>query len=274
MAAYREHIAVSGMLGLGTGVASTFVLGFTPVQGILAGRLTAIGGILPDLDSESGRPVREMFGLTAAVAPLIFIERILQWAHLPGDKETVMALFLAMYLGIKYGLAWMIGMFSVHRGMFHSVPALVIAAEIAYLGYPRTEVKIKALMAAAVAIGFFSHLLLDEIYSVEWSGVRIKLKKSAGSAIKFFGEGMAGNAAAYALLLGLSFLTLHDAGIIGLPDEPARPLFQARSGDADREEHAVSIGASAPLPLFDEPVVPAGTVGPQAEQPATGTILR
>lgn len=274
MAAYREHIAVSGMLGLGMGVASTFVLGFTPVQGILAGWLTAIGGILPDLDSESGRPVREMFGLTAAVAPLIFIERILQWAHLPGDKETVMALFLAMYLGIKYGLAALIGTFSVHRGMFHSVPALVIAAEVAYLGYPRTEVKVKALMAAAVAIGFFSHLLLDEIYSVEWSGVRIKLKKSAGSAIKFFGDGLAGNAAAYTLLLGLSFLTLRDAGIIGLPDEPVRPLFQATNAAPGAEEQPVSIGASAPLPVLDDPVLPAGTGVPQAGQPAGGTILR
>jgi hypothetical protein len=274
MAAYREHIAVSGMLGLGTGVASTFVFGFTPVQGILVGWLTAIGGILPDLDSESGRPVREMFGLTAAVAPLIFIERILQWAHLPGDKETVMALFLAMYLGIKYGLASLVSTFSVHRGMFHSIPALLIAAEIAYLGYPRHEVRIKALMAAGVAIGFFSHLLLDEIYSVEWSGVRIKLKKSAGSAIKFFGDGLAGNAAAYALLLGLSFLTLHDAGIIGMPDEPVRPMFQASGAGAAENDQPVLIGESAPMPVFDGPVLPSENGGPHARVPPGGATLR
>jgi hypothetical protein len=274
MAAYREHIAVSGMLGLGTGAASTFVLGFTPVQGILVGWLTAIGGILPDLDSDSGRPVREMFGLTAAVAPLIFIERILQWAHLPGDKETVMALFLAMYLAIKYGLASLVSMFSVHRGMFHSIPALLIAAEIAYLGYPRHEVRVKALMAAGVAIGFFSHLLLDEIYSVEWSGVRIKLKKSAGSALKFFGDGLAGNAAAYALLLGLSFLTLHDAGIIGMPDEPARPLYQASGAAAAVDEQPVWIGASAPMPAFDGPVRPPETRAAQADRPTPGATLR
>jgi len=274
MAAYREHIAVSGMLGLGTGVVSTIVFGFTPVQGILVGWLTAIGGILPDLDSESGRPVREMFGLTAAVAPLIFIERILQWAHLPGDKETVMALFLAMYLGIKYGLASLVSMFSVHRGMFHSIPALLIAAEIAYLGYPRHEVRTKALMAAGVAIGFFSHLLLDEIYSVEWSGVRIKLKKSAGSAIKFFGEGLAGNAAAYALLLGLSFLTLHDAGIIGMPDAPARPMLRTTTAGPAADEHPVAIGESAPLPAFDGPVLPVESGAPQAGRLTGGASLR
>jgi membrane-bound metal-dependent hydrolase YbcI (DUF457 family) len=272
MAAYREHIAVSGMLGLGVGAASTFVFGFTPVQGILAGWLTAIGGILPDLDSESGRPVREMFGLTAAVAPLIFIERILHWAQLPGDKETVMALFLVLYLAIKYGLASLVSTFSVHRGMFHSVPALLIAAEIAYLGYPRSEVRIKALMAAGVAIGFFSHLLLDEIYSVEWSGVRLKLKKSAGSAIKFFGEGLAGNAATYALLFGLTGLTLYDAGIIGPPDES--PRMQAGAPAAIDADPPIVVGQPAAMPAFEGAVLPQGEPERRAEDDPGQPLLR
>lgn len=274
MAAYREHIAVSGMLGLGVGAASTFVFGFTPVQGIMAGWLTAIGGILPDLDSESGRPVREMFGLTAAVAPLIFIERILHWTQLPGDTETVMALFLALYLAIKYGLASLVSTFSVHRGMFHSIPALVIAAEIAYLGYPRSEVRIKGLMAAGVAIGFFSHLLLDEIYSVEWSGVRLKLKKSAGSAIKFFGEGLAGNAAAYALLIGLTGLTLYDAGIIGPPDNAARPRMQADASAPIDTDPPIVVGQPAAMPVFEGAVLPQGEPERRAQHDPGQPILR
>ncbi len=58
MAAYREHITFSTMLGVGYGLGATFALGFTPAQGALAAWLTALGGMLPDLDSESGRPVR------------------------------------------------------------------------------------------------------------------------------------------------------------------------------------------------------------------------
>ena len=34
-------------------------------------------------------------------------------------------------------------------------------------------------------VGFLSHLVLDEIYSVDFRGARIKLKSSAGSAVKF-----------------------------------------------------------------------------------------
>jgi hypothetical protein len=52
---------------------------------------------------------------------------------------------------------------------------------------------------------------------VQWSGVRIRLKKSAGSALKFFGNTPLPNLVTYSLLLGLSYLMLTDAGIIGPP---------------------------------------------------------
>lgn len=235
MAAYREHVSVSGLLGVAVGLGSWQLLGFTVVQGMLAGWFTAIGGILPDLDSESGRPVREMFGLTAAVAPLLLLGRVLYWTGLPNDPETVMMLFLAMYLGVKYGLAMIVGRFSVHRGMFHSVPALLIAAQGTYLAYPGDTVRAKLLMGAGVGIGFFSHLLLDEMYSVQWSGVRVTLKKSAGSALKLFGPRFGPNAAAYMLLAGLTVVTLSEAGVIG-PADASRNAMMAENEDAAAPE--------------------------------------
>jgi hypothetical protein len=222
MAAYREHVSVSALLGCAVGAGSWLLLGFSPIQGMLAGWFTAIGGILPDLDSESGRPVREMFGLTASIAPLLLLGRALYYTGLPNTPETVMVLFLAMYLLIKYGLSQLVGAVSVHRGMFHSIPALLIAAEGTYLAYPSNDVRVKFLMASGIAVGFFSHLLLDEFYSVQWSGVRISLKKSAGSAIKFFGPTFGANCVAYMLLAGLTVVTLTESGIIGPPDAPPK----------------------------------------------------
>lgn len=244
MAAYREHITVSSMLGVGYGLGATLAFGFTPAEGIFAAWLTGIGGMLPDLDSESGRPVREIFGLTAAVGPLVMLRRVQQWSGLPGDTENMMVLFLVMYLAVRYGLAALVARFSVHRGMFHSIPALAIAAEIVYLGYPSDAVAPKMLMAGGVAIGFLSHLLLDEIYSVQWSGVRIKLKKSAGSAMKFFGNSTLPNIVTYTLLLGLSYLMLTDAGIIGPPvNAPGSSLRADRSSDVS----ALDFLESAPI---------------------------
>ncbi len=226
MAAYREHITLSTMLGVGYGLGATFALDFTPAQGALAAWLTALGGMLPDLDSESGRPVREMFGLLAAVAPLALVGRVIGWLGLPNDTETTMLLIVVMYLAIRYGGSALIGNASVHRGMFHSFPAMAIAAEATYLVYPSNLTTVKLLMACGTATGFFSHLLLDEMYSVQWAGVHIKLKKSAGSAMKLFGKPFVPNVVAYSILAVLTYAMLLDAGLIQ-PQEPKTLLQQA-----------------------------------------------
>ena len=214
MAGYREHISVSGLLGVGYGLGAVFALGFTPVQGALAGILTWVAGMLPDLDSQSGRPVREIFGLLAAVAPFVMMRHLMQWA---GDPEGAMLLAVLIYAGIRYGAGTVLGRISVHRGMFHSVPALLIAAELAFLGYKSESNTVKLLMAGGVAVGFLSHLVLDELYSVEWTGIRIRLNKAAGSAIKLVGKNLVPNIVTYSLLMVLTYATLVSIGLVEDP---------------------------------------------------------
>jgi len=151
MADYKTHIATSGTLGVGYGAASIFALGFTPVEGALAGCLTWVAGMLPDLDSESGRPVREVFGVTAAIAPMVLMRRLHEWG---GNPEGAMLLAVLVYISIRYGGGIILGSLAVHRGMFHSIPALLIAAELTFLGYMSDNVWVKLLMAGGVAIGF------------------------------------------------------------------------------------------------------------------------
>ena len=214
MAAFREHVIFSSVLGAGYGAAAALALGFTPVQGSLAAVMTAVAGMLPDLDLDHGRPGQELFGLLAAVAPLLIVGRLLHWLGLPGDREMVMLGIVVLYLLIRYVFAKIVTRFSVHRGMFHSIPALLIAAELAYLTYPSDVPRVKFLVAAGVALGFFSHLLLDEIYSVEFSGVKVGLKKSSGTAIKMFGDAFLPNVLTCALAATLTYATLQDAGLI------------------------------------------------------------
>lgn len=231
MASFQEHVGFSGLLGVGYGLGATFVLGFSPTQGALAGYLAGVGGMLPDLDSPTGRPGQEIFSLTAAVAPLVLIGKVLTWGNLPTDTETVMLTMLLMYFAIRYGAAWFVDKLSVHRGMFHSIPANLIAAEITYLFYPSDIIGVKFLMAGAIAVGFFSHLLLDEIYSVGWNGVVPKVKKSFGTALKFWGREFGPSAFTYALLAFLTFITLESAGIITAdPDLHAQPVEEMQEG--------------------------------------------
>jgi hypothetical protein len=90
--------------------------------------------------------------------------------------------------------------------MFHSIPAMLIFGLIVYLEYHSPNRSIRILFALGVMIGFLSHLILDEIYSVDFNGIRIKLKSSAGSAIKFASKSVAATAVCYGLLGALMFL--------------------------------------------------------------------
>lgn len=224
MAGYREHISVSGVLGASYGVGAVFVLGFTPVQGALAGILTWVAGMLPDLDSVSGRPVREIFSLLAAVTPFVLMQHLSDWA---GDPEGAILLGVLTYAVIRYGGAMLLAKVAVHRGMFHSIPALLIAAEAAYLGYKHESVTVKLLMGIGVALGFLSHLVLDEMYSVQWAGIRLKLNKAAGSAMKFTGKRLMPNVITFALLSLLTYTILVDVGVLEDPVKKNRsPLLQ------------------------------------------------
>lgn len=215
MAGYREHISVSGLCGVGYGAAAAGMFGFSPVQGALAGCLTWVAGMLPDLDSQSGRPVRELFGLAAAVVPFVMMQRLLAWAD--GSTEQALLMAVGLYAAVRYGAAYVLGKLAVHRGMFHSLPALVIAAELVFLGYKSEFLSVRLLMAGGVALGFFSHLLLDELYSVEWTGIRLRMNQAAGSAVKLFSRSVLPNLATYGLLAVLTYVALIDLGLMEQP---------------------------------------------------------
>lgn len=211
MAGYRTHIAVSGLLGAGYCVLSVTVAGFSAVHGALAGFLAGIAGMLPDLDSDSGRPVRELFGLVAAVAPLVLMQRLETWG---GGRDAALLLAVLLYLAIRYGASGLLKMVTVHRGMFHSIPALLIAAELTFLAYASQSISVRLLMALAVALGFGSHLLLDELHSMTWDGTLPRLKASAGSALKLAGPAWGANIVAYGLMFTLGYGVLVDGGLL------------------------------------------------------------
>lgn len=217
MAGFRQHISVSGGIGVATGLTATMGFGFTPVQGMLVGYLTTLGGMLPDLDSSSGRPIRELFGVTAALVPMAFADEL---KKLGGNTETVLLLAVVSYLTIRFGGAWLLSKLAVHRGMFHSVPAMLIAAEVVFLTYRSESNTVRLLMAVGIALGFLSHLILDEIYAVQWNGLKIELNQFAGSAVKLFGKSLPANALTWLLLIGLTWFSFGSAGLI---DEPPVP---------------------------------------------------
>jgi len=207
MAGFRMHLSVSATVGVLYGAAAVRPCGFGPETAILATALTAVGGMLPDLDSESGRPVRELTGLAAAVLPLLLVPRLLS-AGL--SQEGVLATLVGLYLLIRYGLPQILRRMTVHRGMFHSLPAMLIAGLIVYLEYASPDRGLRLFLALGVMLGFFSHLILDELYSVDFHGLRLKLKSSAGSAVKLLSTSWLETTVCYGILGALLVLVWKD----------------------------------------------------------------
>jgi membrane-bound metal-dependent hydrolase YbcI (DUF457 family) len=210
MASYKGHLTFSTALGAAYGAAGLFGLGYDWGAAGLAGGLTAVGGLLPDLDSDSGVPVREMFGLAAAFAPFLLYNRLFADPRFDHNHEKVIVVLAVLYLFIRYGLSRVFKRITVHRGMYHSIPAMCIAGLIVYLLDANPARGLRVYLAGGVMLGFLSHLVLDELFSVDFMGLRIRLNKYAGSALKFFSPSWSATFMTYAVLVLLGYLAFLD----------------------------------------------------------------
>ncbi len=209
MAGFKTHITTSSLLGAAYGTTAAVMYDVPLPACVLAGGLCGVSGMLPDLDSGPGVPLRESLAFAAAVVPMLMIDRFNQMGMAP---ESMVLAGGLVYLFIRFGVGRMLQGLTVHRGMFHSVPALVIVGELAYLICAHENPSMRAFNACAVMLGFASHLVLDEIWSIEFGrGFRlVHLKSSSGTAIKFWGDCWWANLATYLNVIVLAVLILGD----------------------------------------------------------------
>jgi membrane-bound metal-dependent hydrolase YbcI (DUF457 family) len=201
MAAFKQHVTFSSVIGIGYAGALGY-LGVEWTHSALAGALCGFAGMLPDLDSDTGKPVKELFGITAVLAPMLLIHRI----ERAGMSPEGAILFAAVaYATVRFGLAAVFRRLTVHRGMFHSIPAAIIAAEIVFLSHRCHEEYGRLTLSGGVLIGYLSHLVLDEIWAVDARGLIPKFNKAAGSACKFFSQSIPATLTTYVILTALTY---------------------------------------------------------------------
>jgi hypothetical protein len=168
----------------------------------------SLAGILPDLDSDSGRPVKEIMSFTAAMIPAMMIPRFHQMGF---NSEQIVLAVAMVYLAIRFGVGDVFKRYTVHRGMWHSIPAAACVGLIAFLCVSGSELPIRVFKSAAFVLGFLVHLVLDEIWSVEVRRGRMRIKKSFGTALKFFTtKGLWPNLSTYGKLAALVALIIGD----------------------------------------------------------------
>ena len=204
MAGFKTHITTSSMLGVGYAGAGV-AMGFSLESSIIAGGLCGVAGMLPDIDSDSGIPLRETMGFAAAVVPMLMLDRLQQLGF---TYEQLVLATGGLYLFIRFGVSKLIAKYTVHRGMFHSIPAALIFAGLAFLICGCSDLQLRYFKSGAVLLGVMSHLVLDEIYAIEWARGRWRLKKSFGTAMKLWGKNGWANISAWGKLAIVVLLIL------------------------------------------------------------------
>lgn len=230
MAGFKTHISTSTALGAVYGAAGHVNAGIPLETCLLATGLCSIAGMLPDLDSESGVPIRETTAFTAAVTPMLMIDR---FQHLRLSHESIVLAGVCIYIIIRFGLAELLRRYTVHRGMWHSIPAAVCAGLAATLICSCGDMRLLLFKSGAVMLGYVTHLLLDELYSIHWHRGRLRFKSSFGTAMKFFSRSIGANVVAYGVLLLLAMLALNDPRPIDrhMAHDPPEPRVARDVGD-------------------------------------------
>ncbi len=181
MADFNTHVfGAATVVSLGA-TCATKLLSLTMPEGLMLMMVGMVGGVLPDIDLRSSQPSKALFSVLGVVAGLA-------WLFANMAAFTGLELWLgtiAVYLLVRFPTAYVFHRMSVHRGVLHSLIAAIMAGvltcAIAYQHMQSSELQ-SWLLGLSMTLGYLVHLILDEIYSVDFTGVRIK--RSFGSALK------------------------------------------------------------------------------------------
>ncbi len=181
MANFPTHIVV-GTIVAGSLATLTLAADVIAPENLVAVTMAgSLGSVLPDIDLKDSRPSRALFAGLA-----VFFSFALLFHFAPHLSIVEMwTLWLGTLLFVRYGLHTMFHRLATHRGVWHSWIAGIACAFatvlIFYYVFDRPD-GVAWLAGGFLLVGFLTHLILDEMYSVDVLGNHIK--KSFGTAFK------------------------------------------------------------------------------------------
>ncbi len=215
MAMFREHISVGAIVAIVcVTLAYFYALIVDPFLLMVLFLTSTAASFLPDLDSDSGLPFYFVFGtFTMACTGAMLYYTLLQK---PEEWYVLIGLPLATMVVVWFVVGKVFKHLTHHRGIFHSIPATLIAGCLAFLLGERMgeSVTVSTTFALSVALGYLSHLVLDEFHSgVNLEGSPLSPKRSLGTALKLFSDSRIVNIATYTLLIFLGYQFVGSGGL-------------------------------------------------------------
>ena len=207
MAGFKGHLAFGMLTGLVWCGIIAYLSLLQPIFLPFIFLITVFSSFLPDLDSDGGTPLRMLLTILSVISGAYVGYFSLQ--NSPDNGIITALLYGGGYaLFVYYIIGGIFKKITVHRGMFHSIPAAVLSSLItlSILNIYIESVDLKLLFSISVGIGYLCHLVLDELNSaVNLGGTPFVPNKSLGTALKFVSKNKVLNIIIYGLILLLAF---------------------------------------------------------------------
>jgi membrane-bound metal-dependent hydrolase YbcI (DUF457 family) len=200
MADFKTHLTCGVILGGGSALVALMGLNLSFIQSFSVFTMGTIGGILPDIDSDSGKPLSLIFGTISILLPALLLGKLPTVE--PFSSEFLVSYFVCSYFIINYLICGLVKKATVHRGIIHSFPFSVLSGEIGYLLFVTSEEILAITVGVVVFAGCLVHLILDELHSFTFKyKIFPVLKNSFGTALKFKSKSLFASVAIYCLLI-------------------------------------------------------------------------
>lgn len=202
MANFTTHLAVGTVLSGGLATLTLAANVISPESLVAVTLAGVVGGVLPDIDLKDSRPSRVLFSGLAIAFSFVVLFTFAQ--HL--SVVEMLVAWLGTLALVRYGGEAFFHRLSYHRGIFHSILCGVtfwFITAIVYkhvLGYHEG---VAWLAGGFLFLGFLSHLILDEVYSIDVDDRR--LKTSFGTALKLLDFNHLGQSGAMAAVCAVAF---------------------------------------------------------------------
>ena len=161
-----------------------------------------LGGVLPDIDSDNSTPTKIMQYIFANLISFFVLFKYIGIYPI----GNLILIWIGSFIG-SFVLFYIFNKITTHRGMFHSVPAGFIfwfLFSLLFYYVFHYHILMSWYFGMFIFFGYMIHLILDEVYSVDLGGA--KIKKSFGSAFKFWSSDYKATAIFYLVAISLFIL--------------------------------------------------------------------